>query len=135
MQNKVMPNIKMYRRHMNIFWWANRWIHVKFILRELTSICVAFYSILLLFFVRSVLSGPEDYDMFVSALRSPVLIIIHLLLLVGLIFHSISWFNLAPQAMVLKMGRNKVPALAIALVNYLGWVLISVVVVWLVIAG
>lgn len=131
MQKRVMPNVKMYKRHMNIFWWANRWVHIKFIARELTSICVAGYSLIFLFFAWAVLKGPEELEAFTSAMRSPVMILLHVLFLAGLLFHSITWFNLAPKAMVIKMGKYNVPALFIALINYLGWLVISAVLVWL----
>jgi fumarate reductase subunit C len=132
MQKKLLPNIKMYRRHINIFWWANRWIHIKFIARELTSICVAVYCLILLFFVWAILRGPEAYAAFTSTMRSPAVIVLHILLLGGLLFHSITWFNLAPKAMVIKLGEKNVPGIFIALMNYVGWVVISIVLVWLV---
>lgn len=127
-----MPNVKMYKRHMNIFWWANRWIHIKFIARELTSICVALYCIILLFYVWAILRGPETFEAFSSAIRTPAAIILHVLLLGGLLFHSITWFNLAPKAMVIKLGEKNVPGIAIAMLNYVAWVVISVVLVWLI---
>ncbi|CAN5380250.1 hypothetical protein BH23BAC1_BH23BAC1_05000 [soil metagenome] len=132
MHKKVMPNVKMYKRHMNIFWWANRWIHIKFIARELTSICVALYCIILLFYVWAILRGPETFEAFSSAIRTPAAIILHVLLLGGLLFHSITWFNLAPKAMVIKLGEKNVPGIAIAMLNYVAWVVISVVLVWLI---
>lgn len=135
MQKRVMPNVKMYKRHMNIFWWANRWIHIKFISRELTSICVALYSLVLLLYVRAVLKGPEEFEAFASVMRSPVVLVLHVLLLGGLLFHSITWFNLAPKAMVIKLGGKNVPGMVIALMNYVAWVVISLVLVWLVVAA
>lgn len=135
MQKKVMPNVKMYRRHMNIFWWVGRWTHIKFIARELTSICVAVYSMVLLFYVWAVLKGPEAFEMFSEAMRSPAVIVLHLLLLGGLLFHSISWFGLAPKAMVIKSGEERVPDMAIVLMNYVGWVLISVLLAWLILGA
>ncbi len=135
MQKKVMPNVKMYKRHMNIFWWANRWIHIKFISRELTSICVALYSLVLLFYVWTVLKGPEEFEAFSSAMRSPVVLVLHVLLLGGLLLHSITWFNLAPKAMVIKLGRKNVPGMVIVLMNYVAWVVISLILVWLLMAA
>lgn len=135
MEKKVMPNVKMYRRHINIFWWANRWIHVKFILRELTSICVAVYSLLFLYFVWAVLKGPEAFEAFVAAMRSPAVQVLHVLLLGGLVFHSITWYNLAPKAMALKSGNHTVPPIVIVLMNYVGWLVISVVLVWLIVGA
>lgn len=131
MQKQVMANVKLYKRHMNIFWWANRWIHIKFIARELTSICVAAYVILLLFYVRAILNGPQAFEEFSAILKSPIVIAVHVLMLVGLLFHSITWFNLAPKAMVIKLGKNNIPGVVIALMNYLGWFAISLFFVWL----
>lgn len=131
MQKHVMANTKLYKRQYNIFWWSRRWIHIKFILRELTSVCVATYVLLLLFLVRAVFTGPEAYHEFMTLMQSPVSIVIHVFLLGGLIFHSITWFNLAPKAMVVKLGDKPVPGLLIALSNYVGWIVISVFLVWL----
>jgi fumarate reductase subunit C len=60
--------------------------------------------IVLLFFVRSILSGQSSFEAFLEILRSPLAIALHILGLGGLVFHSITWFNLAPKAMVLKAG-------------------------------
>lgn len=122
----------MYRRPMNIFWWANRWIHIRFIARELTSICVAVYSMVLLWFVWAVLKSAEEFEAFTSFMASPVVIVLHVLILGGLLFHSITWFNLAPKAMVIKLGKENVPGMAVAVMNYVGWAIISVVLVWLI---
>jgi fumarate reductase subunit C len=132
MQKIVRPNIKLYRRHINIFWWANRWIHIKFIARELTSVCVAVYVIVLLFFVRAILAGQTSFEAFLEILRSPLVIALHILVLGGLVFHSITWFNLAPKAMVVKVGDKNVPGIVIALMNYAGWVVVSLLLIWLV---
>jgi fumarate reductase subunit C len=134
MEKKVMPNVKLYRRHINIFWWANRWIHIKFIARELTSICVGVYSLIFLFFIWTVLQGPETFEAFSSAMRSPAALVFHLFLLGGILFHGITWFNLAPKAMVIKRGDKTVPGTVIALMNYLGWMVISVALIWLLLA-
>jgi len=131
MERKILPNIKLYRRHINIFWWSKRWIHIKFISRELTSICVAIYSLLFLFFIVSVLGGPESYGNYVAFLKAPAMIVLHVFFLFGLIFHSITWFNLAPKAMVLKLGDKNIPGLFIALANYVGWVVLSIALLWL----
>lgn len=131
MKKAVMSNVKLYRKHINIFWWANRWIHIKFIARELTSVCVAGYVIVLLFYSKAILDGQEAWTNLTEVLRSPVVIALHVLALGGLIFHSITWFNLAPKAMVLKMGNNKVPGIVIALLNYGGWIVVSVALGWI----
>ncbi len=133
MEKRVMPNVKLYRKHINIFWWANRWIHVKFIARELTSVCVAVYVIVLLFYVRAILNGPEALENFASMMRSPLVMGLHVFILGGLLFHSITWFNLAPKALVIKVGEKNIPGVVIALMNYAGWIVISLALAWLII--
>ncbi len=132
MQKRILPNVKMYKRRMNIFWWMNRWIHIKFIARELTSVCVAVYVLVLLFYVRSAINGQESFEAFSARLQSPVFIAAHVLMLGGLLFHSVTWFNLAPKALVIRVGENKIPGIVIALLNYAGWVVISVALAWLI---
>jgi fumarate reductase subunit C len=131
MQKQIKPNIKLYRRHIHIFWWANRWIHVKFIARELTSVCVAAWVLILLFYVRAIIRGQASYENFIALMRTPLMIAINVLLLGGLIFHSITWFNLAPKAMVVKVGEKPLPGIVIALMNYVGWIVISGALVWI----
>ena len=36
------------------------------------------------------------------------------------VFHAITWFNLAPKAMVVRVGNTRVPGLLIAASNYAG---------------
>src|SRR5207244_158923 len=100
--------LKTYKKRMTIFWWASRWSHIKFISRELTSIFVAGYAFVFLMYVRSVLQGPESFQKFSSLMQSPLVIVVHVIALVGLLFHSITWFNLAPQAMVIKIGDKNI---------------------------
>ena len=116
---------------MNIFWWTSRWANIKFISRELTSVFVAGYAVVLMFYIRSILQGPEAFKEFSSVMRSPLVIVLHVIALSGLLFHSVTWFNLAPKAMVIKIGDKNVPGIVIALMNYGGWIVISFVLIWL----
>ena len=48
------------------------------------------------------------------------------------LYHSITWFNLAPKAMVLKVGKTKVPDWMIAGANYGAWFAASGFIAWMV---
>ncbi len=128
-QNLTAP--RTYQKKMPILWWTRRLSHFHFITRELTSLSVAFFAIVLLFLIRALSKGPEAYQAFLETLQSPVMIILHVIAFIGLIFHSITWFNLAPKAMVLKVGDRPVPGVWVAASNYAGWIVISVVIAWL----
>jgi len=46
-------------------------------------------------------------------------------------FHAITWFNLAPRAMPVRMGGKRVPEFLVAAPNYVLWIAVSVFVGWL----
>jgi len=48
------------------------------------------------------------------------------------LFHTITWFNLAPSAMPVRLGGKRVPAFLVAAPSYVMWILISAFVSWLV---
>ena len=121
---------KTYRKKLPILWWTQKWSHLIFIARELTSLAVAYFVIVILFLMRALSKGEEAYHEFMTLLKSPGMIFLSFFVLGGLLFHSISWFNLAPKAMVIKVGKNKVPDVFIALSNYVGWIVISVMLAW-----
>jgi fumarate reductase subunit C len=116
---------------MSIFWWMSKPSHFRFILRELTSLPVALFSLELIFFLRSVARGSEAYNDFLETLSSPWMILLNLLAFGGLIYHSITWFNLSASAMVVKIGKIRLPGRFIILMNYLGWLIVTFGMVWL----
>jgi len=124
---------RLYFKRMPIFWWTKKWSHIRFILRELTSIGVAFYAIIIILHVRAISQGAEAYADFQLWLRSPLAITLHSIAFVLVVYHSITWFNLAPKAMVIKLGKYKVPGHIIKGLNYGGWLILSGVIAWLII--
>lgn len=130
MEHQQVTLNKYYKNKMSILWWTQRLSYIHFILRELTSLSVAFFAIVFLFLIRALSNGPEAYAAYLEVLRSPLMIVLHIIAFAGLIFHSITWFNLAPKAMVIKVGKNQVPGTLIILANYAGWIVISIVIAW-----
>lgn len=122
---------RWYRKRMPIFWWVHKWTHVTFILRELTSVFVAFYALVLLLQIRALTQGPGAYANFLAWLETPVSIVLHAIALVSVVFHSVTWFNLAPKALVIRLGKKRIPGVVIATLNYIAWVALSSVVAWI----
>jgi len=94
--------------------------------REVTCIFIAIYTVILVFGCVRLAQGREAYEQFLVALGAPSSIGFHLLALVFAIYHSVTWFNLAPKALPMHFGDKTVPPAAIAAAHYIGWVLISV---------
>ncbi len=126
--NYTLYHPKWHRETKPIFWWIKRWVYVGFIFRELTSVAVAYCAILLILGFRAVKSGPEAYAELMGCLSHPVMLVINVLALGAVLYHSCTWFNLSPKAMVVRLGNWRVPDLMIAGGNYAGWILISAVI-------
>ncbi len=128
--SKYHPNA--YRDRTPIFWWVGRWIHVRFIARELTSVFVALFAVELLLFVRALSSGPEAYGSFLTWLQTSLSLVLHFIGLLFVLFHSITWFNLAPRAMVIRVGKIRIPDALIVAGNFFGWIAVSALLVWVI---
>jgi fumarate reductase subunit C len=50
-------------------------------------------------------------------------------------FHAVTWFNLAPKAMVVAVRGRRVPDVAIAAANYVAWAVLSGLIAWIVLGG
>ena len=50
---------KWYRPRVSTYWWLSQWSYSKFILRELSSVFVAYFIVITLLQVRALGGGPE----------------------------------------------------------------------------
>ncbi|MCH8305380.1 MAG: fumarate reductase subunit C, partial [Candidatus Marinimicrobia bacterium] len=48
-----------------------------------------------------------------------------------LLFHSITWFSLAPKALTVRIGKWRIPDQLIISMNLLAWIFLSFVIGWL----
>jgi fumarate reductase subunit C len=119
------------RPRMSTYWWAGNWPYVKFILRELSSVFVAWFVIYLLLLVRAVSRGDDAYRSFLDLSAHPVMLSVNVVAFVFITFHAITWFAVAPQAIVAHIGKKKVPAIVIAGSHYAAWIVVSAAVFWL----
>ena len=126
-----MYHPKWHRRRMPIFWWVRKWPYSRFISRELTSLAVAYVAVLLIVQIWSLSQGEATYDRFVELLQSPIALGVHFLLLLALLFHTITWLNLAPSALVVRIGKKQLPDSVIRVAHYLAWIAVSGLFVWI----
>jgi len=121
---------KTYRSRMSTYWWLGRRPYVKFILRESSSVAVAWFVILILLQIHALKQGADSYAAFQAWLASPILIVVNVIALFFVVFHAITWFNLAPKAMAVRMGGKRVPNILIAGPNFAAWIVVSAVLAW-----
>ena len=123
---------RWFRQPVSTYWWLTRRPYLAFILRELSSVFVAWFVVYLLLLVRAVSRGDTDYQRFLEWSRSPGIVILNAISLAFIVYHAITWFNLSAQAMVVHLGRRRVPGWWIAASNYAAWVVLSVLLGWMI---
>jgi succinate dehydrogenase subunit C len=126
---------RWYRPRISTWWWLGRWPYLTFILRELSSVFVGWFVIFLLIFVNALIQGEAGYTWFLEFAKHPVVVVLNVVTLFFITFHAITWLNLAPKAMVVRMGGKRVPPESILIGNYAAWAVVSVVVAWLILRG
>jgi fumarate reductase subunit C len=116
-----------------VWWWLKKGSYAFFVLRELTSVFVAFFAVLLLLELRALAQGPEAYGQFLARLRTPLFLAVDAVAFLFVLFHAVTWFHLTPTAMVVRLRGRRVPGWAIVGVNYAAWLVLSAAVaaVWL----
>ena len=62
---------------------------------------------------------------FLNWSRNPFVLLLNVVALVLVVFHAVTWFNLAPKAMVVRWRGQRVPGFWIAASNYAAWVAVS----------
>ncbi len=123
---------KWHRERYPIFWWLERLAYGKFITRELTSLAVGYAAVLLMLQVWVLSKGQATFERFLVFLESTPVLIFHGVVLLFLLFHSVTWFNLAPKALVLRLGRRRIPDAIVLAGHYAAWLVATALVIWLV---
>jgi fumarate reductase subunit C len=120
---------------MSTYWWLGRWPYLKFILREISSVFIAWFVIETLMQIRALIEGPEAWLEMQDFFANPLVIAVNVISLFFVVFHAITWFNLAPKAMAVRMNGKRVPGILIAGPQYVVWAVVSVAVAWLLLRG
>ena len=126
---------KGYRVRMSTYWWLGRGPYLKFIVREISSVFVAWFVIETLLQINALIGGPAAYAEFEDLMRNPVMIALNVISFFFVVFHAVTWFNLAPKAMAVRVGGKRVPGALISGPQFVAWFVISGAVAWLLLRG
>jgi fumarate reductase subunit C len=123
---------RWYRPRIGRLWWLRRRSYLVFVLRELTSVFVAWFVVFLLLLAHAISAGPAQYQRFLDLAGNPWMIALNVIALGFVVFHTITWFALAPQAIVVRLRGRRVPGRAILGLHYLAWLTVSGVLAWVI---
>lgn len=119
------------RQPLSTYWWLHKPAYLAFILREASCLFVAWFVVYLLLLVNAALEGAASYAAFIAWSATPPLLLLNVVTLGFLVFHAVTFFDAAPQAMVVHVGRRRVPGQIVLIGHYAAWAVVSVVVAWI----
>jgi len=114
-------------------WYMRNGRYKVYMLREMTSFLVVFYSALtIIALVALATDTPDRWNAFLDSQQSTTMMVFHgLALLYFLFFQTFPWFKLAPKAMPVYMGEKKLADHYIIIGHYVVWAVLSVFIFWL----
>jgi len=124
--------VSVYQRPVHLFWWLERRSYLLFVLRELSSVFVAWTVVYLLLLVNAVSDGPASYERFLDRSGQWWMVVINVIAMLFLLLHVVTWFGLAPRAMVIKVRGVRLPPRQIVAAHYAAWLVLSAIIAWLV---
>ena len=127
-----MADVKMYHRPISTWWWVRKRSYFVFVMRELSSIFVAWFVAYLLMFIVAIGRSEEAYQDFLDFASFPLVVLLNVVAMVFVLLHVVTWFSLTPKAMEVQVRGRPVPAIAVIASQYVGLVAVSAFVYWLV---
>lgn len=109
-------------------WWLGASRYRRYMARELTSLFIGAYAFMLIVGLWRLSQGAAEFSAWLTAMHSPVGVLFNALILVTAVYHSCTWFNVAPKAMVVRIGAFKLPDIIISSAHYVAWAVVSIVV-------
>jgi fumarate reductase subunit C len=107
-----------YRKPVSRLWWTKKRSYFLFAMRELSSVFVAWFAVFLMVMVFAIGRGEASYQRFLEFAASPIVIVVNIVALAFAVLHTVTWFILTSQAMVVRLGGRLVPA--VKMVNVAG---------------
>lgn len=109
-----MSKRKPYVRSMD-GWWKKNPFFVEYMIHESTAFFVAAYAITLLVGLVRLGQGPEAWNAWLEALKSPLSVGFHVALLVAVAYHALTWFKLFPLTMppIIVNGKRVEPCVVV----------------------
>ena len=122
---------KEYVHPMPATWWLKRKTYFLFMVRELTCVAVGGYAMLLLVLVGCA-HDKDSFQAFLTWMKeSRMSMALHLIALPMVLYHSVTWLNLTPKAIVVWRGEEQLSPFLIVGLNYVAWAIVSILIAWI----
>jgi len=121
-----MSKRKPYTRELPRDWWMKQLFYTKYMIREGSSLFITLYSLILAWGVFRLSQGESAFNGWLEALHSPLAILLHIIMLLLALYHTITWFSLAPKAADLWIKGKKLDDKVIVAVHYAAFAVVTI---------
>lgn len=92
-------------------WWKKNPYFIEYMIHEGTAFFVAAYATILLVGLVRLGQGEAAWNGWLEALKSPLSIAVHLLLLLAILYHTYTWFKIMPRTLppIMVGGKKLAP--------------------------
>lgn len=103
-----MSNRRPYVRSMD-GWWKRDSYFKAYMAREATAVFVAAYAVVLLAGLVRLSQGEAAFTHWLQYLKTPWMLVFHLIVLATFVYHTWSWFKIMPKTMpIMFVGGKRV---------------------------
>jgi fumarate reductase subunit C len=120
----------VYVRKVPRTWWMRTRPYRRFAAREITSMFAAAFSGLLLLFLFALSRGRAAYEGFLRWLENPGVVALCVVILVAVLYHAATWFQLSSRILMIRLGRRVVRPRAVIAGLVLAWLAASALVAY-----
>ncbi|MCP1316143.1 MULTISPECIES: fumarate reductase subunit C [unclassified Halomonas] len=112
-------------------WWLKHRFFKLYMLREATVLPLVFFLLCLLAGMVALFKGPASWQGWVAFMGSPVVLALNLLALAASLYHAATFFVLFPRVMPLRIAGHRLPDTAIVVGQWVGVVVVALLLFWL----
>jgi len=90
-------------------WWKRDPYFIRYMAREVTALLVAAYAVVLLAGLVRLSQGEAAFNGWLQYLKTPWMLVFHLIALATFVYHTWSWFKIMPKTMpIMFVGGKRV---------------------------
>ncbi len=117
-------------------WWKRDPFFVAYMIRETTALGVLIYAVVLACGMVRLAQGEAAWNGWLDAMKSPLALLLHAVLLLGFVVHAKSWFEIMPKTMpMMHAGGKRVEAATITRTGFVATAAVTILVLWLAMLG
>ena len=108
-------------------WWRTNPYYLRYMLREFSSMLVAVYGLVLLWGLMRLAEGQAAYEAWLEAMKSPLALTFHVVMVLVFLYHTWSWFDIMPKTLpAIRLGGKRLPDAAITITGLVATVVCCV---------